>query len=116
MWVIILVISEPYCTFAETTNNMEKNEVLSLIHNVSKSLWWKDYFDANPKDIKTVEKKHRFIYLQSNDLTEATNKLINFDINLLWDKKYMGLTKYDSICAVSTEPYNNLTRIIICAD
>jgi hypothetical protein len=95
---------------------MNKSEVLSLIHNVSKTLWWKDYFDANPKDIKTVESRHGFIYLQSTDLVEAINKLKKFDINLLWDKEYMGLTKYDSICAVSTEPYNNLKRIIKFAD
>jgi hypothetical protein len=96
---------------------MNKSEVLSLIHNVSKSLWWKDYFDVNPKDIKIVEKKHRFIYLQSADLAKAINKLKKFNINLLWDKEYMGLGIKDSICAVSTEPYNSLKRILLnCAD
>jgi hypothetical protein len=41
----------------------------------------------------------------------AINKLNNFDINKLWDKKFWGLGISESICAVASEPYSFLNKL-----
>ena len=41
-------------------------------------------------------------------------KLLAFDINNLWDKKFWGLKVSDSICAVATEPAELLSTIKKC--
>lgn len=39
-------------------------------------------------------------------------KLKSFDINLLYNKEFWGLNRNESICAIATEPYTKLKRIL----
>lgn len=91
---------------------MTSTEFRSTLHNVTKTIFWSGIPEQNKRvTIKQIQKLYRFRFLSDNELTEAINKLKQFDINLLWDKQFWGLKKHESICAVASEPYQSLKRI-----
>jgi hypothetical protein len=91
---------------------MTSTEFRSTLHNVTKTIFWSGVPDQNKRvTIKQIQKLYKFRFLSDNELTEAINKLKQFDINLLWDKQFWGLKKHESICAIANEPYQSLKRI-----
>jgi hypothetical protein len=87
---------------------MSANELLSLIYNVRKTLFWKD---ANSKVITQAARKERFRFLNDTELPLAIDKLKKVNAGLLYDKQFMGVSQHDSICAVAAEPYGFLLRL-----
>lgn len=91
---------------------MNATQLSTLVHNVNTSLTWAEYCkDKTAKEIKDVEKYKKFKFLQGNELNNAIQSIKDFDINNVWNSKFWGLKKHESICAVATEIYNNIKRI-----
>jgi len=91
---------------------MNAKQLTIVVHNVNNSLRWNDFLkDKTIKDIKDVENYAKFKFLQSSELNNAIQSIKDFDINNVWNPKFWGLKKHESICAVATEIYNNIKRI-----
>ncbi len=48
----------------------------------------------------------------NEEYNKDIEKLKSFDINLLYNKEFWGLNRNESICAIATEPYTKLKRIL----
>jgi len=90
---------------------MNSKQFTELLHNVNKSIFWKDFLTNNNDMVKHIEKRDNFKYLNNVDLFNSIELLKSFDINLLWDKSFWGLKKHESISAIASEPYNTLKRL-----
>lgn len=91
---------------------MNSKQLSTLVHNVNKSLTWAEYCkNKTTKEIKEVEKYANFKFLKDEDFNSAIQSIKEFDINLVWDSKFWGIKKHESICAVATEIYNSIKRI-----
>lgn len=90
---------------------MNKKQFLTVLRNVQKTLFWKDFLSKSPALISLVTEQQNFKWLSETELSDAVNQLKNFDINQLWDKKFWGLKRHESISAVATDPYQSLLRI-----
>lgn len=60
----------------------------------------------------STEAEHEKMYHYTKAEYESDlKKLLDFDINNLWDKKFWGLKVSESICAIATQPAQQL-RIV----
>ena len=90
---------------------MNSKEFIKVYNNVKKTLKWNDFILKNPNEIKSVETFDKFKYLPNEILIKNIEILKNFNIGLLYDRKFWGLKDYESICAIATEYYNGLKII-----
>jgi hypothetical protein len=89
---------------------MNSTEFRSICHQVKENIRWVDA--KGRKDIaKHLERKYGFKFVDSETLSKQIDKLKAFDINLLWDKSFWGLSQSDSISAVASEPYGFIKRL-----
>jgi hypothetical protein len=89
---------------------MNSTEFNNVYHQVKQNIFWGDA--KGRKDIaKHLEKKYQFKFVDSETLSKQIDKLKSFDINLLWDKSFWGLSQSDSISAVAAEPHGFIKRL-----
>jgi len=89
---------------------MNSTEFNNICHQVKENIRWVDA--KGRKDIaKHLEKKYRFKFVDSETLSKQIDKLKSFDINLLFDKSFWGLSQSESISAVAAEPYGFIRRL-----
>jgi hypothetical protein len=87
---------------------MNRNQLLTLLHNVIKTDFYKG---IDTELLQYAQKTRKFKFLSESEFSEAIDKLKKFDINKLWERKFWGLSLHESISAVACEPYNTLIRI-----
>jgi hypothetical protein len=90
---------------------MNSKEFIKVYNNVKKTLNWQNFILENPNEIKAVENFDKFKYLPKEILIENIEVLKSFNINLLYDIKFWGIKKHESICAIATDYYNGLKII-----
>lgn len=91
---------------------MNKKQFTETLRNVVNTQFYQPINLAeHGLTIKQFEKINNFKFLSETELSDAIKQLKDFDINLLYDKKFWGLKPHESICAVATEPYQSLLRI-----
>lgn len=89
---------------------MDKKTLFALVHQVNQNLFWFRYEgDAELKAL--VAKRYNFTFVTITELKEMIDQLNKFDINQIWDKKYMGIGLHESICAVSSELNTKLSKL-----
>ncbi len=88
---------------------MNKKDFIKLYNSVKFTLFYKDSIYSDDV-IKLIAKNDGHTYLSNDDLSDSITKLNEFDINLLWDKKFWGLKPHESISAVASEKYTFLKR------
>ena len=89
---------------------MNKKDFFETYNLVKKNIYWFNP-DLDIQTKKYIEKTENFKFIDKNELLNKIELLKNFDINLLYNKQFMGLKVSDSICAVASEPYNFLKRL-----
>jgi hypothetical protein len=89
---------------------MTKSEFFKLYNEVKQNLYWVDAMQ-NADIAIHIQKKYKFIFLTETELKAKIENLKKFDVNLLWDKNFMGLGRNDSICAVASEPDSFLRKL-----
>lgn len=90
---------------------MKKKELISTCHNINKTLFWSDFIAENPENIKDIQAYNSFTFLQPTELKDAIDKIKNFDINLIWDRKFWGLKIHESISAIAVPYSEKIKRI-----
>lgn len=96
--------------FTNETADMTRYEFFEAYNTVRQNLLWADA--KHRADLaKQLQKEYKFAFLTENELKEKIQILKNFDINLLWDKTFMGVNPSCSICAVASEPYYFLRKL-----
>lgn len=90
---------------------MNSKQLKSAVKNINLTLIWNDFLIENPSQVKSVEKYKGFKFLEKNELEKSIESIKNFDINNVWNLKFWGLKKHESICAVATEIYQNIKKI-----
>ena len=90
---------------------MNSKQLTSVVNNINLTLIWSDFATENPNQVKAVEKYKGFKFLEKNEFEKSIESIKNFDINNVWNPKFWGLKKHESICAVATEIYKNINKI-----
>ena len=90
---------------------MNSKKLTSVVNNINLTLIWGDFVTENPNEVKAVEKYEGFKFLEKNELEKSIESIKNFDINNVWNPKFWGLKKHESICAVATEIYQKIKKI-----
>ena len=89
---------------------MNALQLSKIVHNVNNTLRWSELC-KDTTNIKDVERYAKFKFLQGNDLNNSIQSIKDFDINKVWESKFWGLKKHESICAVATGIYTNIKKI-----
>lgn len=87
------------------TNQLNSREVVSIINRAY----------TYHREVITYETPKKFLTNKTyskEDYLKDLKTLRNFDINLLWDKSFWGLSYGESVCAIATEPYTKLKVVL----
>ena len=90
---------------------MKRKKFTELLNNVSKTMFWSDFVNNDTYRKKYIQKDRNFKYLSDSELSDAITQLKNFDSNLVWDKKFWGLSRDESICAIACGYADTLRKI-----
>jgi hypothetical protein len=85
---------------------MNSKEFISILRNAYRYFSNVIYFR-----ISTEAEHEKMYHYTKAEYESDLKKLLDFDINNLWDKKFWGLKVSESICAIAVEPNELLSKI-----